>query len=196
MLAAVSRELPENYREIYTADQVQDAVRAMAGTLAPWAEHVHRSTGEQPLALCVLRGAFLFFADLLKTIPRSIQPAFVRCQSYSTAEILRPEDSVRLNLDDLEAVGRHILLVDDICDTGRTLSVIKNRLLALGAAEVLTATLIHRVHPGSSFTPDYACFHYQGAEWFAGYGMDDRHWRMNYPSVYLVSGSNPGLAKN
>ena len=183
----MNRPIPDHYQEIYSAEQVQDAIARIARELAPWAERVHAETGTQPLALCVLRGAFLFFADLLKAIPCSVQPAFVRCQSYSTAEVLRPEDAVRLNLDDLDVTGRQVLLIDDICDSGRTLALIKAKLLAHGAREVLTAVLIHRIHPASAFTPDHTCFQHAGPEWFAGYGMDDCHWRMNYPAVYILN---------
>ncbi|HTI70186.1 MAG TPA: phosphoribosyltransferase family protein [Candidatus Limnocylindria bacterium] len=182
----MSRPVPENYREIFSAEQVQEAVRKLARELTPWAARVHTQAVSQPLALCVLRGAFLFFADLVKEIPHSVQPAFVRCQSYATAEVLRPEDEVRLNLDDLDVRQRHVLLIDDICDSGRTLAVIQKKLLEHGASEVLTAVLIHRVHPNSGFTPNFACFRHEGPEWFAGYGMDDCHWHMNYPGVYVL----------
>ncbi len=120
----VSRLLPRNYRPIYSAEEIQDAVSKLASDLSPWAEGVHRQTGNQPMALCILRGAFLFFADLLKALPCSVQPAFVRCQSYAAAEILRPEAGVKLSLDDLDARCRHVLVIDDICGSSKLLGVI------------------------------------------------------------------------
>ena len=94
-----------------------------------------------------------------------------------------------MNLDDLEVKGRHVLLIDDICDSGRTLAHIRGRLREHHAREVLTAVLVHRLHAASGFTPDFACFQYPGPEWLAGYGMDDCHWRMNYPAVYILKGT-------
>jgi hypoxanthine phosphoribosyltransferase len=186
----MTRHVPQHYSEIFSETQVQQSVRHVARELTPWVAQVHAATGDQPLALCVLRGAFLFFADLLRSVPHSIQPAFVRCQSYVQEEN-RQSDSIHFDLGGTVVKGRAILLADDICDTGRTLKVLSEHLLALGAREVKTAVLIHRRHPASVFAPDFACFRYDGPEWFAGYGMEDSHWRMNYPAVYTLNAQPP-----
>jgi len=83
-----------------------------------------------------------------------------------------------------------VLVVDDICDSGRTLAELATVCRARGAASVRTAVLVHRVIPESRHTPDHAAFRYEGREWFTGYGMDDRSWRTNYPSVYVL---RPGV---
>jgi len=180
------RPVPAHYREIFPAEQIQATVARLAVELTPWALEIAARHPEQPLGLCVLRGAFVFFGDLLKAIPTSIQPAFVRCRSYATTEVLRPEDDVQVSLEEFDCSGRHVLLVDDICDSGRTLAVVRSRLLAGGATEVRTCVLIHRLRPDSVFTPDHVGFPHAGAEWFAGYGMDDCHRYMNYPAIYVL----------
>lgn len=180
------RHVPPHYREIFSAAEVQAAVQRLAAQLTPWALDLESRAGQPVLGLCVLRGAFVFFADLLKAIPASIQPAFVQCRSYSTTEILQPEASVKIHLEDFDCAGRHVLLVDDICDSGRTLSLVQARLRAQQAAEIRTCVLIHRQRPDSVFTPDLAGFHHAGPEWFVGYGMDDRNRFMNYPAIYVI----------
>lgn len=181
----MNRNVPPHFREIYPADVVGRAVVRVAAEITPWAKEVHDRTREQPLALCILRGAFLFHADLMKEIPLSIQPGFVRCQSYIHEEN-RQADTIQFDFLGLDIRGRHVLLVDDICDTGRTMKVLSEHLRENGAAEVRSAVLIHRSLPNSVFTPNYACFRYEGTEWFAGYGMEDAHWYMNYPAVYVM----------
>lgn len=183
---SATRYVPPNYREIFSPAEVQSAVQRLAAELTPWALRGGDSQREQVLGLCILRGAFVFFSDLLKAIPTSVQPAFVRCRSYSATEVLRPEDGVEVSLDDFECAGRDVLLVDDICDSGRTLAVMKGQLLARNAATVRTCVLIHRRRADSRFTPDHVGFAHDGPEWFAGYGMDDCHRYMNYPSVYIL----------
>jgi len=186
---SVTRHVPAHYQEVFSAEEVQTTVHRLAAELTPWALRVDEEHRNQVLGLCILRGAFAFFSDLLKAIPTSVQPAFVRCRSYSTTEVLQPEDGVQVSLDDFDCAGRHVLLVDDICDSGRTLEVMRTRLLAHGAASVRTCVLIHRLRLDSVFTPDHVGFRYSGSEWFAGYGMDDRHRYMNYPAVYLLEGT-------
>ena len=181
------RHVPGNFRQVLSAEELESVVRRLAATLTPWALEVETKSQQPVLGLCVLRGAFLFFSDLLKAIPTSIQPAFIQCRSYATTEVLQPEDGVRVSLEDFDCQGRHVLLVDDICDTGRTLAVVKSRLLAHLAAEVRTCVLIHRGRPDSVFTPDLVGLPYHGPEWFVGYGMDDRHRYMNYPAVYVIA---------
>lgn len=182
----VQRHMPSHYREIFSAEAVQTAVARLAAELTPWACEVEARHGEPVLAVCVLRGGFVFFADLLKAIPTSIQPAFVPCRSYATDAISQPEGGVRIRWEDFDCVDRHVLLIDDICDSGRTLALMRSRMLADRAAEVRTCVLIHRARRDSVFTPDYFGFRHHGPEWFVGYGMDDGHRFMNYPAVYLT----------
>lgn len=183
---SVIRHVPSHYREVFSTEEIQSTVARLASELTPWALKMEAEQYEQALGLCILRGAFVFFGDLLKAIPTSIQPAFVRCRSYGTTQVLQPEDNVQVSLEDFECAGRHVLLVDDICDSGRTLAVVRSRLLARGANEVRTCVLIHRLRADSVFSPDHVGFRHDGPEWFAGYGMDDRHRYMNYPAIYAL----------
>lgn len=162
------------------------AVARLAAELTSWACEVEARHGEPVLGVCVLRGGFVFFSDLLKAIPTSIQPAFVPCRSYSTDAISRPDGGVRIHWEDFDCMGRHVLLIDDICDSGRTLASLRGRMLTDRAAEVRTCVLIHRARNDSVFTPDHFGFLHHGPEWFVGYGMDDCHRFMNYPAVYLT----------
>lgn len=180
-----SREIPDYFRLVYPGEVIERRTRELGLAISPWAEEAERRSGQQLLGICILRGGVFFFSDLLKSITETVEPSFCRCRSYSRAansqrgelEMSVPPEGVR---------GRSVLLVDDICDTGRTLSYVKQYCLDEGALEIRTAALIHRVHPGSVYRPDYVGFDYEGPEWFAGYGMEDRNHRANYPDVYLV----------
>ena len=69
----MKREVPEHYREVFDAECVRAGVERVARELTPWAGDVVGRGGGQVLALCVLRGAVFFFADLLKAIPVSME---------------------------------------------------------------------------------------------------------------------------
>jgi hypoxanthine-guanine phosphoribosyltransferase len=105
-------------------------------TLGPWAEAARAQSGRQALALCVLRGGVFFFSDLLIACPVTVEPAFCRCRSYEANVDGVAAATVEVGLEDPAApcAGRHVLVVDDICDSGRTLALARH-LEELGAAE-------------------------------------------------------------
>ena len=183
----MKREVPEHYREVFDEASVRAGVASVAAALTPWAQGVLGRDGRQVLALCVLRGAVFFFSDLLKAIPVSVEAAYCRCRGYETGVNGQMARELRVEGIDMDMAGREVLVVDDICDSGRTLAELTALCRARGAASVRTAVLVHRVIPESLHSPDHAAFRYEGREWFTGYGMDDRSWRTNYPSVYVLS---------
>ena len=93
---------------------------------------------------------------------------------------------VEITLDGLVVENRNILLVDDICDTGRTLKTLTANLTALGAREVKSAVLLRRETANAVFEPDWFGFHYSGEEYFVGYGLDDNNRAANLPDVYVI----------
>lgn len=183
------RAIPLHYDEVYPAPAVFEGVARVAAALTPIARESLEVTGKQLLALCVLRGAVFFYSDLLKAIPVSVEAAFCRCRGYEPGVNGQQAATLRVEGLDEDLAGRSVLLVDDICDTGRTLAHLSELCRLRGAGVVRTAVLIHRQIPESVFHPDHAAFRYDGREWFTGYGMDDGSWRTNYPSVYTLRGS-------
>ena len=149
----------------------------------------HEKEGQQVLAICVLRGGVFFFADLLKEIPYTVEPSFCRAMSYSSKD--NSQDSeFRLVIEPADMNGRNVLLIDDICDSGKTLKNLHEYALQNGAKEVRTAVLIHRNHDDSVYKPQYIGFEYDGPEWFAGYGMEDKNHNSNFPEVYIIEGES------
>lgn len=178
--------LPKQYQLAYSPDVIQSRVAAIAQPIARWAEEIRKNTGQDLLAVCVLRGAVHFFSDLLRALPLSIEPAYGRTWHYSVESNSQNESGIRVALEEIPAAGRSLLLVDDICDTGKTLLRLTRIFTELGSVEVRTAVLIHRQMEQTCCTPDWSCFEYRGPEWFVGYGLDDRNRYSNLPGVYTV----------
>jgi len=183
------RKIPDNFKCIYSKEDIAYRVYKMAGDIRHWVKEAQERQHEQVLAICVLRGGVFFFADLLKEIPYTVEPSFCRAVSYSSADNVAGSE-FRLVVEPAEMKGRRVLLVDDICDSGRTLRNLHDYALSNGAAEVRTAVLIHRNHEDSIYKPDYIGFEYTGPEWFAGYGMEDKNHNSNFPEVYIVQGES------
>lgn len=182
----IRRKIPKNFKCLYSKEDIAYRVYKMGHELRDWVQEAHETGGQQVLAICILRGGVFFFADLLKEIPYTVEPSFCRAMSYSSDDNAQSSE-FRLVVEPAEMKGRHVLLVDDICDSGHTLRNLHNYAIENGAQSVKTAVLIHRHHEASVFTPDYIGFEYTGNEWFAGYGMEDKNHNSNFPEVYILT---------
>ncbi|HTH47576.1 MAG TPA: phosphoribosyltransferase family protein [Candidatus Limnocylindria bacterium] len=177
--------LPPHLEAVYEPAAIRAQVAEVAARLDPWAARVRLQTGQHLLAVCILRGGVFFFSDLLQAMSESVEPAFCRCHAYRKG--VNGDAAAELQIDFSVAVaGRAVLLVDNICDSGRTLAEVVRLCQERGAAQVCTAVLIHRLREDSRFTPDHTAFTYPGTEWFAGYGLRDGDAAMNFPAVFRV----------
>ena len=80
----IIRQIPENFKLIYSKEDIAYSVYKMAGEMRHWVKDTHKNDGQQVLAICVLRGGVFFFSDLLKEIPYTVEPSFCRAMSYSS----------------------------------------------------------------------------------------------------------------
>lgn len=130
----------------------------------------HAAAGEL-LLVGVLRGAFIFLADLARalTVPCSVD--FIALASYVGGSHV-PGD-VRLLMDlRVNVAGRHVLVVEDIVDSGRTLAYLVALLRARGAAGVRTCVLTRKVRRSDpAVAVDYLGFELPD-QWVVGYGLD------------------------
>ncbi len=171
---------------LYSRAEIQQQIERLAKEITPWVIQARRESGQQVLAVCILRGGIFFFSDLVRAISESIEPTFCRAWSYSSETNQNTASGVHVSIDQVAAAGRSILLVDDICDTGATLKKLESVLFELGAKEVKTAVLIKRLIENPHCSPQWSAFSYQGAEWFYGYGMEDKNHHANLPDIYVL----------
>jgi hypoxanthine phosphoribosyltransferase len=145
---------------------------------------IHRDYADRdPLLVGVLRGAFVFMADLVRAIPMSVEVDFLAVSSYGAAT--ESTGVVRILKDlDTDITGRHVVLVEDIVDTGLTLRYVRELLEGRGAASVEVCALIVResVPQVDVSTLRYVGFRLPGT-WVVGYGLDAaQRWR-NLPDI-------------
>lgn len=159
----------------------------MGHEISSWAEQVRRGSNSDLVAIPVLRGGIFVFADLVRYISSSVHISPAQSWAYRSGENNVVRDQVSVNLEAVPAQGRHVLVIDDICDSGRTLKVLTESLRGMGALEVRSAVLIRRKVEPEVFVPEYVGFNYNGPEWFVGYGMDDAERFRNLDSVYTIT---------
>lgn len=138
-----------------------------------------------PVFVCILKGAALFFSDLMRQVDLPLTTDFMAISSYGSST--RTSGVVRILKDlDHDVVGKDVLVVEDIVDSGLTLSHIKKMLLERGARSVRLATLLDK--PSRRRTPlevDYACFTIPN-EFVVGYGLDYQEKYRNLPFVGVL----------
>ena len=134
----------------------------------------------------VLKGAFVFLADLSRklTIPRTIE--FIAVSSYGSGS--KSSGAVRLLMDVRGNIeGKHVLIVEDIVDTGHTLKYLIGMLKSHRPASVKTAALVRKAESAEvEVTVDYLGFDI-GNEWVVGYGLDYAEQNRTLPYIGVVS---------
>ncbi|MFD2256207.1 hypoxanthine phosphoribosyltransferase [Luteolibacter algae] len=137
------------------------------------------------IVIILLKGALVFAADLLRRIPRELSIECLNVASYhGGVESSGNVDFLDLHFPEVE--GAHVLLLDDILDTGRTLAAVKKRLLEEGATAVHTAVLLSKDKTrAEEVEADYIGFEI-GDEFVVGYGLDYKGKYRNLPYVGVL----------
>jgi hypoxanthine phosphoribosyltransferase len=140
------------------------------------------------VVIILLKGALVFAADLLRRIPRPLEIECLNVASYHGGV----ESSGNVDFLDHhfpEVKGRHVLLLDDILDTGRTLHAVERRLIEEGATAVHTAVLLAKDKPrAEEVQADYIGFGIAD-EFVVGYGLDYQGRYRNLPYVGVLKAS-------
>jgi hypoxanthine phosphoribosyltransferase len=146
----------------------EDEIRRRVAELAARIEKDYAEAG-QILMLVVLRGAFIFAADLSRSLALPRQVDFIALSSYGDGT---RADGVRLVMDSRVPVsGRHVLVVEDILDTGGTLAYLMRIFAARGPASLRSCVLVRKPGPPDRTAVDYVGFEVPDA-WVVGYGLD------------------------
>ena len=133
--------------------------------------------GESVTLLCTLKGAVFFACELAKRITIPVFMEFIQTASYEGTQSTGTV-SMKLDIPEEDVAGKHLIIIEDVIDTGRTLSVVKEMMLKRNPASLKICTLLDkhecRVVP---FEGDYIGFTI-GNEFVVGYGLDfDQKYR-------------------
>ena len=134
-----------------------------------------------PVMICVLNGAFMFFTDLVKHMDIDCEIDFIRAKSYHGKDNSGGV-SISKGLE-VDLKGKRVYIVEDIIDSGATMTEILHHVHDRLPAEVKVATLVRR--KDSQLREDYSCFEI-GDEWIIGFGLDDNGLKRNYRNIYKL----------
>lgn len=174
----------ENIRlsNLISEEQIQKRIAEIGGELTK------KFKGKDLIAVCVLRGAFMFYSDLIRAIDADIRCEFFGVSSYNK---MKSSGEVKLTLDLTHPIeGKDVLLVEDIVDTGLTMNYLIKTLEARQPKSITTASLLFK--PKALKTKceiDHVGFEI-GNEFVVGYGLDYDGKFRHLPFVALVNNFN------
>ncbi len=166
-------------RVLFTEKQIAARVEALGMALT------EEYRDKKPVMVCVLKGATFFYIDLCRQMNCAIDMDFISVSSYGAGS--KSSGVVKLIKDlDTDITGRHVVLVEDIIDSGLTLSYLKDFFGARRPASIRTISFLDKTarHPNDLKT-DYCGFEIPD-EFVVGYGLDYANYYRNLPYIGVL----------
>jgi len=172
-------------RILISQERIATRVRELAAQII--ADHTPpRMSGEAEITIVpVLTGAMIFCCDLIRHIPIAMKIGLMTVSSYPGSSI-RTQGSQVLSQQLGDVRGRHVLLIDDILDSGGTIKLVAPVVKSLGAATVKTCVLLRKDRPAAKEVPvEYVGFEIPD-EFVVGYGLDFNNYYRNLPDIVTL----------
>lgn len=158
-----------------TKEEIKKLVKSLAKQLEADYE------GKEVILICPLRGSVHFCADLMRELQLPQQVDFVHLQAVEKGGSIKIIKDISINI-----AGKHVLILEEIIDTGRTLSFLRNRLLASAPASLKIVTLLDKpARRELPLRPDYTGRTIDD-RYVVGYGMDSEEFGRNYSDIYFL----------
>ncbi len=169
----------ESFRLYIDAETIQQRVRELG-------EEITRTyAGKQPIFIGILNGAFMFMSDLLKEVDLDCEVDFMKLSSYGDEKVSsgRVDELKRVDAD---LGGRHVIVVEDIVDTGLSMEYMLNRLSEYKPASLRCAVLLHKYEATrADLDLDYIAFKIPNL-FVIGYGLDYGQLGRNLREIYIL----------
>jgi hypoxanthine phosphoribosyltransferase len=169
------RQIKEDMLPFITKDEIKKIVKFLAKQIEIEYE------GREIVLICPLRGSIHFMADLCRELSMPVQTDFVQLQSVEKGGAIKITKDISVNI-----ANKHVLIVEEVVDTARTLSFLRNRLMASSPASLKIVTLIDK--PARRELPIRPDFIGRTIDdrYIVGYGMDSEQLGRNYPDIYVM----------
>ncbi len=165
---------------LLTEEQIQNRIKELGKVLT------EEYADKNPIILGVLKGVVVFYADMIRELKVPCQMDFMWISSYAGTESTGKMVVKRDVSGDIK--GRHVLILEDIYDTGNSLNFVYNHLLTKEPASIKVCTLLdkpERRNPEVTLKADYVGFEIPNA-FVVGYGLDYNEYYRNLPYVGVL----------
>ncbi|MCF7886658.1 MAG: hypoxanthine phosphoribosyltransferase [Candidatus Marinimicrobia bacterium] len=159
-------------------------IKARIKELGSQISNNYRDVGSPLIVIGILNGSFIFMSDLVRDINIDLEVDFMRIASYGNAT--SSSGTVRMIKDiNADITNRHVLVVEDIVDTGLSMNFLKNRLEQASTKSLEFAALIMKENTKIDFDMDYVGFEIPD-KYVVGYGLDLAQKLRNLKSIYYL----------
>lgn len=166
-------------RVLITKEEIHEAVKKLGQQIT------EDYAGKEPLMVCILKGAVMFYNDLIREIDLPVTMEFMAISSYGNSTKTSGVVNIRKDMD-VDITGRDIIIVEDIVDSGMTLSYLKKVLETRNAASIRIATLLNKpARRRIDLDVEYYCFNIPDA-FVVGYGLDYAEKYRNLPDIGVL----------
>ena len=168
-------QIKEDMLPFITKDEIKKMVKFLAKQIEV------EYDGREVVLICPLRGSIHFMADLCRELSMPVQTDFVQLQSVEKGGAIKITKDISVNI-----TNKHVLIVEEVVDTARTLSFLRNRLMASAPASLKIVTLIDKpARRELPIRPDLIGRTIDD-RYIVGYGMDSEQLGRNYPDIYVM----------
>lgn len=175
----------EKFKVFITKQQLEERLAQLGGQLDK------DFKGKKPIFIGVLNGAFIFLADIMRHVSIDCEVDFMKLSSYGDEKVSSGEVTELKHID-AKIEGRHVILVEDIVDTGLSMNYLLKNVRESNPASVSVVTLLHKKeatkHPVQL---DYVGFEIPNA-FVLGYGLDYAQVGRNLPQIYVLDKDSKG----
>ncbi len=180
--SAVSRtpaDMADNLKKLFDENAIQVTVKRLARAIS-------RDFDDEELVLVsVLKGSFMFISDLMREIRNPVVVDFIRASSYGCDTMTSGKVTLTKDLE-TDIAGKNVIIVEDIIDSGLTLTAIKEMLLARKPRSLKICALVDkRARRKVKIEGDYVGFSIEDG-FIVGYGVDYAERYRNLPAIYVV----------
>ncbi|MCB0377128.1 MAG: hypoxanthine phosphoribosyltransferase [Bdellovibrionales bacterium] len=168
--------MPLNLSELISEEKVTAKIQEIGQKITD------QFSGEEVTAICILKGSFMYYADLVRAIDLDIQCEFIGVSSYNGQTQSSGEVKVTLDLT-TPLEGKNVVLIEDIVDTGLTMNFLKKMIMARMPKQLVTTSLL--LKPAAlktDCTIDHVGFEIDN-RFVVGYGLDYQGYYRNLPYV-------------
>ena len=159
----------------------------IAARVAELASRISRDLDELPaegeiVLVSILTGSIIFVADLIRQLPQKLRIEMVNVKSYP-GKSTQSQGATLTGTGEIDVAGKHVLIVDDILDSGGTLTLIRKELQQRNAKSVRACVLLRKQRPSAMETPcEYVGFDIPDV-FVVGYGLDYNNYYRNLPDI-------------
>ena len=173
-------------RVLISRERIAQRVGELAATIV--ADHAALGSGAEITIVPILTGAMIFCGDLIREMPIAMKIGLMTVSSYPGRSVSsQGAQVIQRQLGNLQ--GRHVLVIDDILDSGNTMRLVVPTLRELGAASVRACVLLRKDRPAAkTVAVDYVGFEIPD-EFVVGYGLDYNDYYRNVPDIVTLKRS-------